>query len=123
MKNCIRRLQSRKAENPCFRGDYLIQALLGEGCRMGGESGDWLKGKEGWDLLAEEKNRWVGPKETSPTLRQSQAHRTVREAKETPGLNQRTTWKGGKLLTSVVIESFSSTQPLPSLGHSASLQA
>lgn len=66
---------------------------------------------------------WVGLKETSPTLGQSQAHWTVRKAKETPGLSQYTTWEGGELLTSVVIESLSSTQPLLSLAHLASRQA
>lgn len=43
-------------------------------------------------MLVEEKNRWVGLKETSPTFRQPQALWAVREAKETPGLNQLTTW-------------------------------
>ena len=75
--------------------------------------GEWrLAEGEAWDLLAEEKSGWVGLKETSPTLGQSQAHWTVREAQETPGLNQHTTWKGGKLLTSVVIESLWPTQPV-----------
>lgn len=43
-------------------------------------------------MLVEEKNRWVGLKETSPMFRQPQALWAVREAKETPGLNQLTTW-------------------------------
>lgn len=119
MKNCIQRLRHWKGVEETISANLV--SLAGE--RMQDGRGDLLRRREAWDLLAEEKNRWVGLKETSPTLGQSQAHWTVREAKETPGLNQHTTWEGGKLLTSVVIVSLSSTQPLPSLAHLTSRQA
>lgn len=91
-----------------------LVSLAGERVQDG--TGEWRPG-EAWDLLAEE-NRWVGLREPSPALGQSWARRTVRE---TPGLNQPTTWEGGELLTSVVIDSLPS--PAASLTTSLGLSA